>query len=544
MKFVPSTSRQGRGKGGNRGGRAGKAGGRGFISGRGVVQKDFFRRKGNGNIFPIEVKPMGRTGATLKARLSVLIDACIELSVETGRVNVGELAERVDLTDRLIRSYLRMLQALGLLQYVGAGTYQIDQDLMQEKAKEITTGLKGPRITLDDFIGDPKYVTTILETSPLRPKVEEVLERLEYTYAFPEETRAKLREFRIEEYPEFVGESLIEQERAQMVYLDRMAFIGSASVRRIKNFKLFDFSYLSLAYFCSAAYTARFLKDLLMLGEGELVLAPSLETFKGSEPFIEGEPFYELGTDFPELLAAGRAIAARYLEKIQQYNLELEVLKRVPKDETKPLMLIHQGALIPHGFIVESRILRKLRDRSQELFYKLMQVAKRQEVLLVGISTKPRDDYFYRKVREQAGMDFGRHTDYSLFFHVMRDGDFTCLVKRGKERGRPAVEQLYEFYMMSKGEVLKAEFVALEDPLEERRRIVDITYTTHEKKPRSELTHGPSPLIAALDRANLYARNLEHLLMSTLMASTATLYEKIDSLREKFLQEKYLEGGE
>ncbi|MFQ6076203.1 MAG: hypothetical protein ACE5Z5_08730 [Candidatus Bathyarchaeia archaeon] len=485
---------------------------------------------------------MGRTSSTLKARLSVLIDACLEISLETGQVNVGDLAEKVNLSDRLIRSYLRMLQTLGLLQYVGAGTYQIDQVLLQEKAKEITSELRPAKVTLDDFLEDPKYITKILETSPLKPKVEEVLKRLEYTFTFPEETRTQLRKLKVEGIPGFVGEAVIDRERARMVSLDEVAIIGSASVRNINNFKLFDFSYISLAYFCSAAYTTRFVKELLLSEDRDLVLAPSLETFKEKEPFIEGEPFYELGTDFPELLTAGRTIAARYLEKIQQYNLEIEVLKRVPKDETKPVMLIHQGSLVPHGFIVESRILRKLRDRCHDLFYQVIKEAQRQEILLTGISTKPRDDYIYRTVRERAGMDFGRHTDYSLFYHVMRDRDVSCLVSREKERGKPAVEQFYEFYIMSKGEVLKAEFVALEDPLEERQKIANFTYTTHEKRPRSELTHGPSPMIAALDQAHLYARSLERLILSTMASYTETLYEKIDRLREEFTRKKYLEG--
>jgi len=51
-------------------------------------------------VFSGSVIALGRTGSTYRARLTLVLNACLEVYTQQGVVDVNTLAEKMDLTER------------------------------------------------------------------------------------------------------------------------------------------------------------------------------------------------------------------------------------------------------------------------------------------------------------------------------------------------------------------------------------------------------------------------------------------------------------
>ncbi|MGQ9721239.1 MAG: hypothetical protein ACUVXA_07960 [Candidatus Jordarchaeum sp.] len=93
---------------------------------------------------------MGRTGLTYRARLTLVLNACLEIFTEQGVVNVASLADRVDLTERAVKDYLDDLSNLDVLTYEGAGKYRGNTSRIDDVTSELLFEPKSA-IMVEDF---------------------------------------------------------------------------------------------------------------------------------------------------------------------------------------------------------------------------------------------------------------------------------------------------------------------------------------------------------------------------------------------------------
>jgi len=480
------------------------------------------------NIFP--VTSMGRTGSTYRARLMFLINTCINLFLEEGEVNVKNLAERANLSERLIRDYIDDLTTLGVLVYRGHGKYDVNLEYVESLLNRLD--IEPYQLQLTEFFSST-YVQSVLEMKPIASKVRKVLEKANFAYAYAEEFYPLLTNS-VPPQDILIGEKIILQKKAKNVLLDKIYLPGSASTREKKDIALYDFTFLTITCICSVSYVGYFEKNMLLHNKSEVIEYPRTETFTGRDPYTADEPFYELVTEYPELLSTGRSIAARYLEKIQHYKADLETLTQWG-DELE--ILFHSGTLLPHGMFVQSRKLVELWNGVYKLFLKVKEVCEKKRVLWVGIVRTPQDNIFTKTLQASLLPELKDSGDYYLFYNLLRDRDLSCLVKRPKEKGRPYVENLYEFYLKRDPHVVRIDFLSLDDPVAEQEKIANYAYTLFVPEKKGSIC-GPSNVVSAYDMSKNSVGSLLNIVDSSLRAGYKEYLSRIGLRAQKTKKNK------
>ncbi|MHA1470991.1 MAG: hypothetical protein ACTSSP_10605 [Candidatus Asgardarchaeia archaeon] len=453
---------------------------------------------------------MGRTSSTIRVRLTALLNIILEIQQRKGHVTPKELTEKTSLTDRSIRDYLKILTTLGVLEYEGSGRYSVNQrrlyQVMMNNVLEPT-----PMITLEDFI-DPVRVAELAHLGSINEKIKSILKRVDMDYLLSGKLRDELRNLRIDSELErwgFVGDKFILERRARDLFLDNVWFSGSASAYTLGNYRYRDIMTMSIVFLSAANYVGYFSRNVLDRDRSKSIIRPYLRTYKGKEPFLPGDPFYEMTSDFPELLESGRKIAARYLVEYQHLSADYEAIKEYGD---KFRILFRNGSLVPHGFIVYSRHLMELRDRVHTLFKRLLELSRKKDVLLVGVSVVPHDNYIIRILNTVKRMKIGETSDLNLMLGILYDGEATCPVKRKTERGRPPISNWYEFYIKRHNFVLKVEMIT-DSPLEDQERVLDTLYSLSLPAPDRSVLSGPSiagtAQILAKNNLMFLKRNIE-----------------------------------
>ena len=155
---------------------------------------------------------------------------------------------------------------------------------------------------------------------------------------------------------------------------------------------------------------------------------------------------------------------------------------------------------MPHGFVVASKELIKLRNTAHDLFLQLLNLAQKQGVILVGVSMSPHDNYIIRTLLKAKKIKIGETSDLNLMTGVLNSGDATCPILRIAEKGRPRVQDWYEFYVKVGTIALKIEMIT-KDPLETQKEILKSLYTLTIPSPKAGVLPGPGVVGAAQDSA-------------------------------------------
>jgi len=474
---------------------------------------------------------LGRTGSTYRARLTLVLNACLEVYTQQGVVDVNTLAEKMDLTERAVKDYLDDLSNLEILTYEGAGRYRVNRERVDEVTSEL---FFEPRsmLTIEDFVD--QGVAAQAELVSVSEKVQRLLEKLDLPRVLEGETRERLSRVRVEDSgfaDVLLGETLVSPRFAEDVVLDDVYVCGSASAHRLEHWALLDFSILSVAALSSGAYLGFFDKNILDQNRSISRYVPDLHSYRGTEPFAEGDPFFEMSTDFPELLEAGRSIAARYLREIQHYRLGMEVIE---EHGDKFQVYFKLGSLAPHGFIVYSKELVRLRDRCHEEYYRLLKTARKNGVIPVGVSPVSMDNFFFnisRRVLGEKGGRLGSTNDLNFLSMVLEDGDATCLIRRGHEKGKPPTEDNYEFYLMKKPFVTKYEFVS-KNPLEDQKLVADLAFSLSTSPLRHRFEGGPSVVSSAKSVAVVNLEQIMRAVKGSLKTGLMGMWDELQRTRD------------
>ncbi|MHA1506251.1 MAG: hypothetical protein ACTSR0_03575 [Candidatus Asgardarchaeia archaeon] len=456
---------------------------------------------------------LGRTGSTIRARLSVMINLMLEMQQKEGYVSPSVLAKEMGLTDRAIRDYLNILTTLNILDYEGRGRYKIKREKVSD-ALMYSVIEPRPMITLEDFI-DPVRIVELSKMGRVNEKIKSVLERINMDYLISGKLKDELKNMRIDEelsYWGFVGDKFVLDRKAKDVFLDNVYYTGSASAYSLENFRYRDIMVMSIVFISAASFIGGFEGNVLDYSKSIDLVRPDFRDYRGREPFLPGDPFYEMTSDFPELLESGRKIAARYLMEYQHLSVDFESIRDYGD---KFDILLRSGSLVPHGFIVQSRHLMELKRKVYELFKKVLGISERKDVLLLGVSQEPHDNYIIRTLRKvREDLKIGETSDTNLMMGILEDGEVTCPVKRQSEKGRPPVKNWYEFYIKRRNIVLKVEMLS-DNPLEDQERVIDILYSLSFPSPMRGISPGPSVIGTAQTKA---IENLGQLKRSITMA--------------------------
>ncbi len=474
---------------------------------------------------------MGKVPATYRARITFLINICMEIEAKEGYIDVHKLAEETGLTERAIRDYINDLLTLGILNYAGTGKYTVNKEWVNEVLKEVALG-PYIQLKLDDFI-NPGYIQTVLGAKTLENKVKRIFKKLNLELAFSGEIREKVRKTKIDgRYGPLIGEKLIYEKSARNIALDDIYVPGSASCRNINNYGAHYFAVLSVVYLSAGCYIGYYEKNILNQYRSDSRVVPELISFRGKEPFLPGEPFYELSTDFPELLHVGRSIAARYLEEILHYQLDI---KTIEEHGDKFDIYFRMGTLVPHGFVVKAKKLVLIRDKCHELFYKLVGEAKKRKILVVGVTAFPTDNIFLKHAERLLKFKVAETNDMNFLLNILDDGDTTCLIEREREKGRPPVEDWYEFYLKYRNYIVRFDFISQKDPWEEYEKIRDLAYSSAIVPPAPGIPPGPGIVSTAqaLAYSNLgqLRRSIEGVLKAVFQDYVQQLQEERDEKR-------------
>jgi hypothetical protein len=398
---------------------------------------------------------MPRTPAAYVSRLNAALKACAELAASEGFVTAQRLAEALGVTERMARIYLVDLLELGALEYAGGGRYRLSAG---------SAGL----LERWEAVGEELSVEGVVLGDPRREAVSYMLEKVyrirEVVAGLGrrEELRRKLLSLPPPEG--FAGDKLVSSSKD--LEPGRVAFVaGEAAGAKLANYVLAKYVPITVAYVSSVAALAR-LADYGQAEAVEYLRRPSVREFRGEEPF-DGGP-YELRVEYPELLAAGRRIAARLLAARLRLLNAAEALERGME------LVVAGGTMLPHGFVVPgSSELRRMAGELAELHGKVVGLAAERGAALASFVTDPRDYRFYEAVRGWLGLRVRRVNDAAFLAAVLEPWEYTAPMRVERERGRE-VEGWYEFYWKVGERVVKVEYVARGDPLEEQERLLSL----------------------------------------------------------------------
>lgn len=466
---------------------------------------------------------MPKSPVTYYVRLSDLINICHEIYSSYGVITPDLVAMRSNLTDRIVRDYLNDLVNLGVLKYIGNGRFIINEDKLAQVVKSLNLEPR-MQLRLNDYI-DAKMIDALKRNIFIKRKTKTIIDKLGLRYIFTTDFKEKIYDTDLGRGIEsIIGSRFIYSQAARNIPLDNIYLGGSAYSYRIKDYGVRTWAVLSVVYLSASSYIAYYKDNALDTKRSIVRTVPELVSYGEREPFLPEEPFYELTTDFPELLDMGRKIAARLLMQLLHYKLDRYMIERYG-DEFDIYM--RYGSLFPHGFILKSKTLIKLKEEVTNEFNKLIKTAKDKGVIIAGISNRINDNYLVRRIIQYFGMRLPMTTDDNFLAAIMEDGDTTALIARESERGRPVIRNWYEFYIRFRTDILKVEFLARGDPVEDYTRLRDIIYSSATTKVSQDLPAGPGPVITAIINAYMNTSELERTITAALtMAFIELIYRE------------------
>ena len=481
---------------------------------------------------------MPKTYSTYYVRLNDLINQCFQIQTEYGYVDASLLSEKSGLSDRLIRDYLKDLLNLGVLEYVSGGKYRLNKEAMTRILK-IYEMEPYKQLTLEDFLR-PNLLRLSEAPTAIRDKLSRVIRKLNLNILFDKEIKRTIKNSRINGSVKYIlGGRFILPRPATRIPLNDMYIPGSASAYLIKNYGLENYAVLSTVYLSAAAYVGYYWRDILDNKKSTLRVVPDIINYSGREPYVPGDPFYELTTEFPEVIDFGRKLAARVLSQIMHYRLDISIIKDFGD---KFEIYIRSGSLYPHGFVFQARKLNELQEESTELFWKMVKIARKKNVLLVGLTYRMHDNIFTRAIKDFFSLDIAEVSDDNLLSLILDDGETTALIERGREKGRPEVPNWYEFYMKIRQEILKLEFIARDNPWDDMELIRDLIYSAYSTRPAKNLYPGPGSLIVAQIEAARNTEEIERITSGIVRTAFIDYYNKLRKEREEKLKRDALEG--
>ena len=255
---------------------------------------------------------MVKVVSTYVSRLSDVINACLFIEARKGLVSVDDLASHLGLSDRMLRDYLSTLASLGVLEYLGGGNYRVVRERINLVMEAI--GLEPFRqLRLTDFI-DPNFIKVLKSSKQIEESIMRVLERLNLDILFKDgRLRREILDFDVGgAFGNVLGERFIYPKAARRFPLDNIYILGTAAAHKISDFGLGDFAVVSNIYLGASGYLAFFRNDVLNVRKSISRVIPDLVSYKGREPFVEEDPFYEITTTFPELLGFARILLHVY----------------------------------------------------------------------------------------------------------------------------------------------------------------------------------------------------------------------------------------
>ena len=258
------------------------------------------------------------------------------------------------------------------------------------------------------------------------------------------------------------------------VFLDNVHIGGSYADYDVKHFTISNWAYLSILFISAAGHDAHIIRGQYNPSESHTEVYPEVIPFKEKEPVLPTDPFYEIVADFPDVVFPLRKLVARLLAEIAKYTVDIRILEKYGDDIE---IYFRHGSLLPHGFYVGAKQIMDLQDKCFSLFQKMISLARKKNVIIAGVSYHYFDDVLVRNVEELIGIRFPRINDFKFVYNILESGDTTCLVRRPVEKGKPKVENWYEFYMSYEGYPLKFEFISYGDPWEFYEKIKNIAYS-------------------------------------------------------------------
>lgn len=458
---------------------------------------------------------MGRRGATYEARLSVLVNTCYSLTVKQGFISSEDLVKESNLSSRMIREYLNDLLALNILVYTGNNQYKINYEILIEDPNDKLL-MKEEETLLNKFLLSRRK-SVFTEANQVQEKVETIFNKMEKVLRYPEKLSKQIQSINMINIDqqitkdlgikEIVGNSFIEQLVTTNSDIKNIIHIGSAVRHKMETLNLNEFLTMTLSYLASSAVG--------MINDGQkrdevntyTITRPQLENLSEFQPFDRIEPFYEMFQDFPELLTAGRSIATRYLADMLHNKTIIDMLRSEwfkEKQEYSPSTIIFKkGVLSPHGFIVHGKVLSDIQKRSVNSFYDLYKEIKNKKVKLVGITTKPRDNAYFKLSTKLLDVNIGQMDDLNLFNQIMKNNQVSCIFDRRGERGKLEFPiPIYEFYTKQSNTVVKIEFISQSKrPMQDRKEVTENLLKNFSLTPKERYSRGPNTTI----QADIYA---------------------------------------
>lgn len=397
---------------------------------------------------------MPKPASAYASRLDEALRVCAEVAGEAGYVTARLLAERMGVTDRMARNYLVDLLEAGALEYVGGGRYSLSS---AARAKLGESEALGGRLGVEAVAAAGGWAPEVLEFM-----LERVYRLGSALRGLGDRGDLRRRLLGLGPPGDFVGDRLVYSAgEVEPRELGRIA--GEACDYELRSYVVAALVPLTVAYVCSVAAVVK-------LGEGgqveavEFLRKPEVRDFRESEPLDGG--LVELAVEHPELLLAGRRVAARLLAaRLKLINVARAVERGVE-------LAVSRGTLLPHGFVPPwGGALGRLHEEVSLKYGELVRRAGEGGTTLASIVDEPRDSRFYEAVRRELGLGPPRVSDGAFLSYALEPWEFTAPMRVAEERGR-RVEGWFEFYWKVGRRVVKVEYVSAGDPLEVQLELV------------------------------------------------------------------------
>ena len=423
-----------------------------------------------------------RVTSKFRERLNSVLRTCLRLAESRDSFTVSDVALELGISERAAREYLEDLRVLGYLEYAGGGYYKLRYSEASRFLKAIEEDPLASA-TVDLMVPADKALS-LMSNRKVFDKVHKLLERIG---GWPGDL-AKVRYRLLKVSPVDLGlESIIAGDKLLLTSRDYSPFflhdvvIGGVSTYELKLDYVFRNLFpLSVVFIAAAGEAMKF-----MLGDYEIswhVWRPRLERFQGSEPFSEDEPFYELASEMPELLEAGRRIAARLLTELTKIKVCRDLIMKINSTKRKYCWIFLDGTLKIHGFVLGnmSHRLRALWEEINSQFEDLVKLAMDCGVRIVGVVNKPYGATLSKAIAEYLNLKGYHASDFHFFSLVLQEGDATVPIRVPEERGKhePLNFEWYELYWKPREgyPVIRLEFLVKEDEdvMEVTKRLLEV----------------------------------------------------------------------
>jgi len=386
-------------------------------------------------------------------------------------MTLGDLAHLAGLSTRQVRVYVEALEALRVIEKQAHNVYKINVEILESVLSQYSA--RSSLGNLVSFI----YFSKLKEESevvyPVTHKVESVLKKME----LPLIEGDRLRELLIRISPEkiglgnrFIGDSFILPNFARRVDLNH-SIAGSSAKNRNHFIVLKWLSAITVGCYSACGWRTEYRNGFRDPNRDYLAKKPKIEA-----TLEEEDPFHEYFTEFPSLRQAGRQLAGRYLQEGLHYSLDCQMIEECDKID----FFFHNGTIVsPHGFLVQCKQLIDLKRDVEKIRQEFLKKAKRNGTQVVGVILKPEDSFYSNTVMEYVLNKNPQIPikDLWLLLGIMRERDATCLIKRGKEKGRNEFDNYYEFYLRNDDWIIRFDFFTDEDPVKVQQQIANVAYS-------------------------------------------------------------------